>query len=57
MIGDDVEADVNGALSLGLKAILVRTGKHRSGDEKRIAEGGHCVTDLVEAVAAILDMR
>ena len=29
MIGDDLEADVAGAKSCGLKAILVRTGKFR----------------------------
>lgn len=55
MIGDDVEADVNGALSLGLHAMLVRTGKYRAGDERRIIEGGTCVADLGEAVAAVLD--
>jgi HAD superfamily hydrolase (TIGR01458 family) len=55
MIGDDVEADVNGALSLGLQATLVRTGKYRPGDEQRIGEGGHCVADVSEAVEAVLD--
>lgn len=55
MIGDDVEADVNGALSLGLQATLVRTGKYRPGDERRIGEGGHCVADVSEAVEAVLD--
>ena len=55
MIGDDVEADVNGALSLGLQAALVRTGKYRAGDERRIGEGGHCVTDVGEAVNAVLN--
>jgi phospholysine phosphohistidine inorganic pyrophosphate phosphatase len=29
MIGDDLEADVAGAKSCGLKTILVRTGKFR----------------------------
>jgi ribonucleotide monophosphatase NagD (HAD superfamily) len=29
MVGDDVEADVAGAKSVGLRAILVRTGKFR----------------------------
>ncbi len=55
MIGDDVEADVNGALSLGLQATLVRTGKYRAGDERRIGEGGHCVADVSEAVNAVLN--
>jgi ribonucleotide monophosphatase NagD (HAD superfamily) len=29
MVGDDVEADVGGALAAGLPGLLVRTGKHR----------------------------
>jgi HAD superfamily hydrolase (TIGR01458 family) len=54
MIGDDVEADVNGALALGLRAALVRTGKYRDGDERRIAAGGLCVADVAAAVATVL---
>ena len=37
MVGDDVFGDVEGALKAGLQACLVRTGKYRAGDEKRIA--------------------
>jgi phospholysine phosphohistidine inorganic pyrophosphate phosphatase len=29
MVGDDVEADVGGAMAAGLPGVLVRTGKHR----------------------------
>jgi len=36
MVGDDVEADVNGATAAGLEGILVRTGKYRPGDEQRL---------------------
>lgn len=50
MIGDDVEADVNGAAAAGLRAILVRTGKFRPGDEARLAEGAEAAADLPEAV-------
>lgn len=57
MIGDDVEADVNGALSLGLHATLVRTGKYRAGDERRIIEGGDCAADVGDAIEAVLDKR
>jgi HAD superfamily hydrolase (TIGR01458 family) len=32
MVGDDLEADVEGAQKYGLKAVLVRTGKFREGD-------------------------
>jgi HAD superfamily hydrolase (TIGR01458 family) len=56
MIGDDVEADINGALSLGLQASLVRTGKYRAGDERRIGERGQCVADIGEAVEAVLNI-
>ncbi|WP_397542826.1 TIGR01458 family HAD-type hydrolase [Roseovarius salis] len=38
MIGDDAEADVAGALSAGIgRAVLVRTGKYRPGDEQRFS--------------------
>lgn len=35
MIGDDVRDDIEGALLAGFKAILVRSGKFRPGDENR----------------------
>ncbi|MGO9942575.1 MAG: HAD hydrolase-like protein [Rhodoblastus sp.] len=35
-IGDDVEADVGGAMSAGLMGVLVQTGKYRSGQEKQL---------------------
>lgn len=57
MIGDDVEADVNGALALGLRGFLVRTGKHRAEDDRRLAAGGMVVADVSEAIDRILDGR
>jgi HAD superfamily hydrolase (TIGR01458 family) len=33
MVGDDVQADVVGAMDAGLRATLVKTGKYRPGDE------------------------
>jgi HAD superfamily hydrolase (TIGR01458 family) len=36
MVGDDVEADVLGAIEAGLNGALVCTGKYRPGDEDRI---------------------
>lgn len=36
MIGDDVEADVGGAMTAGLKGVLVRTGKYRPGQEEQL---------------------
>ena len=55
MIGDDVEADVNGALAAGLGGILVRTGKYRPGDETRLAATGRLADDIGAAVDTLLD--
>nr|XP_054764046.1 haloacid dehalogenase-like hydrolase domain-containing protein 2 [Lytechinus pictus] len=38
MIGDDVEGDVEGAQRIGMKGILVKTGKYREGDEEKITQ-------------------
>ncbi|GIK99775.1 MAG: hydrolase [Alphaproteobacteria bacterium] len=54
MVGDDVEADVNGALALGIRAMLVRTGKYRESDEARLAPGGMVVDHAGDAVDRIL---
>ncbi|MEA1833173.1 TIGR01458 family HAD-type hydrolase [Methylobacterium durans] len=56
MVGDDVEADVAGALATGMAGILVRTGKYRVGDETRIDPGPTAtVADLRRAVDWILE--
>ncbi|MCY1280416.1 Ribonucleotide monophosphatase NagD [compost metagenome] len=49
MIGDDVVADVIGALDAGLHACLVQTGKYRPGDEQQ-ASGAWLAADLADAV-------
>lgn len=54
MIGDDVDADVIGAVEAGLSALLVRTGKYRPGDEARLPPGAACVDDIRAAVARLL---
>jgi HAD superfamily hydrolase (TIGR01458 family) len=54
MVGDDVEADVIGAVAAGLQGILVRTGKYRSGDEEHIENQADCVADINEVVKKIL---
>lgn len=55
MIGDDAASDVGGALAAGLRAILVRTGKYRPGDEQRIGRSGaRTARDLAEAARLIL---
>ena len=48
MVGDDVEADVGGAMEAGLAGILVRTGKYR---EDLVKESGIEPSATVESVA------
>jgi HAD superfamily hydrolase (TIGR01458 family) len=45
MVGDDVHADVVGALEAGLSACLVRSGKYRPGDESQVDSGAALVCD------------
>ena len=55
MVGDDVDADVNGALFAGLQAILVQTGKYRPPDNQRIQDSStQVVADIGEAVNLIM---
>lgn len=56
MVGDDAEADVAGALSAGLaNALLVRTGKYRTGDDNRYdPRPTRTVADLAEAADWII---
>ena len=37
MVGDDAEFDVAASVALGMKGVLVRTGKYRPGDETSVA--------------------
>ncbi|HEY6257311.1 MAG TPA: TIGR01458 family HAD-type hydrolase [Xanthobacteraceae bacterium] len=58
MIGDDVEADVAGAMAVGLAGILVQTGKYAAGDEMKIEPPPTAVVaDLSEAARWILGQR
>jgi HAD superfamily hydrolase (TIGR01458 family) len=50
MVGDDVEADVGGALAAGLPAVLVRTGKFR---QDALAASGVEPTALVDSIAEV----
>lgn len=55
MIGDDVEADIAGALAAGIPAVLVRTGKYRPGDERQVASRRLQVCDdLAAAIDRLL---
>ncbi len=59
MIGDDAENDVAGALKAGVgKAILVRTGKYRPGEENRYGVAPSFVADdISEAVDWVMKLR
>jgi HAD superfamily hydrolase (TIGR01458 family) len=50
MIGDDVEADVGGAMEAGLRGILVRTGKYR---EDLVEQSGIEPTATVDSIADV----
>ena len=50
MVGDDIEADIAGAQSIGLKGILVKTGKYR---DALTAKSGVTPDLTLESVAAI----
>jgi phospholysine phosphohistidine inorganic pyrophosphate phosphatase len=50
MVGDDVEADVGGAMEAGLAGILVRTGKYR---EDLVRESGIEPTATVDSIAEV----
>jgi HAD superfamily hydrolase (TIGR01458 family) len=50
MVGDDVEADVGGAIDAGLAGILVRTGKYR---EDLVRDSGVEPTATVDSIADV----
>jgi HAD superfamily hydrolase (TIGR01458 family) len=53
MVGDDVEADVGGALESGIAGILVRTGKYR---EDEVKASGIEPTATVDSIADVPDL-
>ncbi|XP_076277961.1 haloacid dehalogenase-like hydrolase domain-containing protein 2 isoform X1 [Lasioglossum baleicum] len=58
MIGDDVKDDVAGAQAIGIKGLLVQTGKYREGDENTITPPPTKVcTSFVEAAEYILEKK
>ncbi len=54
MIGDDAEADVGGAMAVGLRGVLVKTGKYRAGDETRLQEPPTAIADDLQAAVDLL---
>jgi HAD superfamily hydrolase (TIGR01458 family) len=53
MVGDDVEADVGGAMDAGLAGILVRTGKYR---EDLVRKSGIEPTATVDSIAGVPEL-
>jgi ribonucleotide monophosphatase NagD (HAD superfamily) len=54
MVGDDVEADVGGALDAGLDGVLVRTGKFRDDAVRASAVRPTLVTDSIADLMPLL---
>ena len=54
MIGDDVEADVGGAIGAGLRGILVRTGKYRRDALESSGVTPTAIADSIADVPALL---
>jgi HAD superfamily hydrolase (TIGR01458 family) len=54
MVGDDIEADVGGAIAAGLRGVLVRTGKYRADTLDASAVTPTAVVDSVCDVPALL---
>ncbi len=50
MVGDDLEADVGGALAAGLRGVLVRTGKYRS---ETFESSSVTPTEIIDSVADV----
>ncbi|HKK05807.1 MAG TPA: TIGR01458 family HAD-type hydrolase [Gammaproteobacteria bacterium] len=57
VVGDDVEADVVGAVAAGMQAVLVRTGEYRSGDEALLPDGAVLSRDIGDAVNWIIEHK
>jgi ribonucleotide monophosphatase NagD (HAD superfamily) len=55
MIGDDVEFDLTGAAALGMKTILVRTGKFREETLQAAERKPDAVLDSVADLPAFLE--
>ncbi len=55
MVGDDVFADVKGAMNAGLQACLVKTGKFQTGDEEQVPVGGLVVNSVADLIAYLSD--
>jgi HAD superfamily hydrolase (TIGR01458 family) len=57
MVGDDAEFDASASTALGLKGVLVRTGKYRPGDEGRVDPPPTAVIDSIADLPAWLGLQ
>ena len=53
LIGDDVHSDILGAHAVGLRTILVETGKYQPSDETHLPEGAGLAKNVLAAVEAL----
>jgi HAD superfamily hydrolase (TIGR01458 family) len=54
MAGDDAEVDVVASVALGMRGVLVRTGKYRAGDEVRVNPAPTASVPTIRDLAALL---
>ena len=54
VVGDDVTTDVLGARAAGLRAVLVRTGKYRSGDEGAATDADAVIDSIADLPALFI---
>jgi HAD superfamily hydrolase (TIGR01458 family) len=57
IVGDDIEADVGGGMALGMRGILVRTGKFREGDLARCATRPDAVVGSLADIPSLLRLE
>ena len=50
MVGDDIISDIGGAQAVGMKGILVKTGKYR---EEFVAKSGVTPDAVIDSVASL----
>ena len=55
MVGDDVEADIGGAKAIGMRGVLVRTGKFRPAALKEAEPQPDAVVDSIADLPAYLN--
>jgi HAD superfamily hydrolase (TIGR01458 family) len=57
MVGDDAEVDVAASVALGMRGVLVKTGKYREGDETKFAPAPSGVIARIDSLAGWLETR